>query len=42
MMDTHTCRTSDGASIGCICRRGQDHDESDFDRPVENDEEEKE
>lgn len=33
----HKCRTEDGAEIGCMCVRGEDHDESQFDIPVDED-----
>lgn len=33
----HKCSTSDGRSISCGCARGEDHDESQFDVPVEED-----
>jgi hypothetical protein len=34
VIEMHYCTTSDGARIDCICVRGQDHDESLFDVPV--------
>lgn len=30
----HKCFTSDGMAIGCLCVRGEDHDEDYFDIPV--------
>jgi hypothetical protein len=36
-MGLHKCATSDGASIFCLCVRGEDHDEEQFDRLVEDD-----
>jgi hypothetical protein len=34
-MTPHYCKTSDGMNIMCFCIRGIDHDESEFDIPVE-------
>lgn len=34
-MTPHKCRTDDGASILCLCIRGQDHDERFYDVPAE-------
>lgn len=34
----HICKTSDGASITCLCIRGKDHDEDEFDVPLEDEE----
>jgi hypothetical protein len=31
----HICITSDGMEILCLCVRGQDHTEAEFDIPVE-------
>ena len=33
-LSAHRCSTSDGASIVCLCVRGVDHDEDDFDVPL--------
>lgn len=36
-MPGHYCSTSDGMRIFCLCVRGIDHDEEQFDRPVADD-----
>lgn len=33
-MNMHVCFTSDNAVIPCLCVRGEDHDESEFDQPI--------
>lgn len=32
-MNTHTCHTSDGIDIVCLCSTGRDHTEDEFERP---------
>ncbi len=38
-MDEHICTTSDGLRIVCFCIRGVDHNEDEFDIPIEDDDE---
>jgi hypothetical protein len=35
MSKEHKCFTSDGMAIVCFCARGQDHNEAEFDVPLE-------
>lgn len=30
-MAAHTCKTSDGAEITCLCSTGRDHDDTEMD-----------
>lgn len=34
-MKPHTCATSDGMRIGCVCKTGRDHTEDEFDQEGE-------
>jgi hypothetical protein len=34
-MKIHTCHTSDGFALACFCSREADHDEAQFDVPIE-------
>lgn len=34
-MKPHFCRTSDGSNILCFCIRDEDHNQEEFDIPVE-------
>ncbi len=34
-MKIHQCSTEDGISITCLCVRGQDHNEAEYDQPVQ-------
>ena len=37
-LSAHRCSTSDGMSIVCLCIRGVDHNEDEFDIPIGDDE----
>lgn len=36
-MNSHTCKTSDGARITCLCSTGRDHTEEEFDQGPDDD-----